>query len=63
MINLYSTDRQEWIKRTAPGMAIRAGSMTDSELSRVWGVMGRDYQVATWRCLTEDQRERIKGLR
>ena len=62
-LTLYHTDRAAWLKLVAPRMPAVIDSETDDELRDGWGRMSRDFQEATWKHLSEPQRDRVKRLR
>lgn len=62
-LTLYHTDRPAWLRMIAPRMPAVIDANTDDELARSWGLMGRDFQAATWAELSPEQRERVKRVR
>lgn len=62
-LTLYHTDRPAWLRMIAPRMPAVIDANTDEELARSWGMMGRDFQAATWAHLDDAQKERVKRVR
>lgn len=60
---LYATDRPRWVRYAARAIALRIAQSSDSEVARMWSVMGRDLQGETWAHLDQRERERVKRVR
>lgn len=60
---LYVRDRPAWLEWVAPKMAKRIDDIDDELLGHVWAGMPRDYQMATWKHMSERQQTRLRIIR
>lgn len=62
-LDLYNTNRDEWLRFVAPNLARKLATDTDEQVQRNWPTIPADYKAAVWEHLDATQRERIRRLR